>query len=43
MKDIKQIIANNLITLRKKNNLTQNELAEKINYSDNAISRWEHA
>ena len=43
MKDIKQIIANNLITLRKKNHLTQNELAEKINYSDNAISRWEHA
>lgn len=43
MKDIKQIIANNLISLRKKNNLTQNELAVKINYSDNAISRWEHA
>lgn len=43
MKDIKQTIANNLIALRKKNNLTQNELAEKINYSDNAISRWEHA
>ena len=43
MKDIKNIIANNLITLRKKNNLTQNDLAEKLNYSDNAISRWEHA
>lgn len=43
MKDIKNIIANNLITLRKKNNLTQNELAKKINYSDNAVSRWEHA
>lgn len=42
MKDIKNIIANNLIALRKKNNLTQNELANKINYSDNAISRWEH-
>lgn len=41
--DIKQIIANNLIQLRKKNNLTQNELAEKLNYSDNAISRWERA
>jgi len=39
--DIKKIIANNLISLRKKHNLTQNELAEKINYSDNAISRWE--
>lgn len=43
MKDIKEVIAKNLITLRKKNNLTQNELAEKLNYSDNAISRWEHA
>lgn len=43
MKDIKQIIANNLINLRKKHNLTQNDLAAKLNYSDNAISRWEHA
>lgn len=43
MKNISEIIAKNLIALRKKNNLTQNELAEKVNYSDNAISRWEHA
>lgn len=43
MDDIKQIIAKNLSTLRKKNNMTQNELAEKLNYSDNAVSRWEHA
>ena len=43
MADIKQIIANNIINLRKKNNLTQIELAEKLNYSDNAISRWERA
>ena len=43
MKEIKEIIAQNLIQLRKKNNLTQNELAEKLNYSDNTISRWEHA
>lgn len=42
-KDIKQIIANNLISLRKKHNFTQNELAKKINYSDNAVSRWERA
>ena len=42
MKDIKEVIAKNLSTLRKKNNLTQNELAEKLNYSDNAVSRWEH-
>ena len=43
MADIKQIIANNIINLRKKNNLTQIELAEKLNYSDNAIYRWERA
>lgn len=42
MNDIKSIIAKNLTELRKKNNLTQNDLARKINYSDNAISRWEH-
>lgn len=41
MKDIKDIVANNLITLRKANNLTQNELAEKLSYSDNMVSRWE--
>lgn len=43
MEDIKNIIAKNLINLRKKSNMTQNELAEKLNYSDNAVSRWEHA
>lgn len=43
MNKLRNIIANNLIYLRKKNNLTQLELASKINYSDNAISRWERA
>lgn len=43
MKDIKQIIADNLISLRKKHGYTQNELAEMLNYSDNTVSRWEHA
>lgn len=41
MKNLKNVIANNLIYLRKKNNLTQMEIASRINYSDNAISRWE--
>lgn len=41
MKDIKDIVANNLITLRKASGLTQNELAEKLAYSDNMVSRWE--
>ena len=42
MKTIKQIIAQNLTDLRKINKLTQMELAERLNYSDKAISRWEH-
>lgn len=42
MKDIKPIIAKNLSILRRQSGLTQAELAEKLNYSDKAISRWEH-
>ncbi len=41
MEDLKNIIADNLISLRKANKLTQLELAEKLNYSDKAISKWE--
>ena len=41
MRDIRQIIAENLTELRKVNKLTQLELAEKLNYSDKAISKWE--
>lgn len=41
MEELKDIIADNLITLRKANKLTQLELAEKLNYSDKAISKWE--
>ncbi len=43
MENIKQTIAKNLVELRKKNKLTQQELATKLNYSDKAVSRWEHA
>lgn len=43
MQNLHQVIANNLVFLRRSNNLTQQELASKINYSDNAISRWERA
>lgn len=39
--EIKQNIAKNISELRKANKLTQLELAEKLNYSDKAISRWE--
>ena len=41
MKTIKELVPQNLVALRKQKNLTQIELAEKINYSDKAISRWE--
>lgn len=39
--DIKNIVAKNLIKYRKIANLTQQQLAEKINYTDKAISKWE--
>jgi len=41
MDNVKEIVSKNLIKLRKKNGLTQAELASKINYSDNSISNWE--
>ena len=41
--DIKDCFALNLIRFRKATNLTQAELAEKINYSDKAVSKWERA
>lgn len=42
MKEVKAIVAKNLSMLRKKKGLTQVELAERLNYSDKAVSRWEH-
>ncbi|MBG0788547.1 MAG: helix-turn-helix transcriptional regulator [Anaerolineaceae bacterium] len=41
--DTKSIIANNIIELRKSRKWTQIELAERLNYSDKAISKWERA
>ena len=41
--NIRQVVANNLISLRKQKGLTQNELAKKLAYSDNMVSRWERA
>lgn len=40
---IKQNIAKNIAALRTRDRLTQAELAEKLNYSDKAISKWERA
>lgn len=43
MEDIKNIVAKNITELRLLNNMTQVELAEKLNYSDKTISKWERA
>ncbi len=43
MENVKEIIARNLAELRRENKMTQSALAERLNYSDKAISRWEHA
>lgn len=41
MNTLKSIIANNIASLRIANNMTQLALAEKLCYSDKAISKWE--
>ncbi len=41
MQSLEQIVAANIATLRKNAGWTQAELAEKINYSDKSISKWE--
>lgn len=41
--DIKLNFSQNLIKYRRSLNLTQAELAEKLNYSDKAVSKWERA
>lgn len=41
-RDISERISSNLVSLRKTSKLTQMEFAEKINYSDKAVSKWEN-
>ena len=43
MEDLKILFASNLINLRTKAGMTQLELADKINYSDKSVSKWERA
>ena len=40
---LKRNIADNLIFYRKQKGLTQLDIAEKLNYSDKAVSKWERA
>ncbi len=41
MDELKLIIAANIAALRKEREMTQFELAERLNYSDKAVSKWE--
>lgn len=41
MKDIKITVGKNIIALRQMHGITQLELAERLNYSDKAVSKWE--
>ena len=41
MDKLNVIIGKNLQILRKKNKITQAQLAERLNYSDKAVSKWE--
>ncbi|MBE6541589.1 MAG: helix-turn-helix transcriptional regulator [Ruminococcaceae bacterium] len=41
--DLPQIIAKNIISLRRSKNMTQATLAEKLGYSDKSVSKWERA
>lgn len=41
VQDYKPIIAKNITALRQNHKMTQIELAEKLNYSDKAVSKWE--
>ena len=39
--ELKQIIAKNIVDLRHVHEMTQATLAEQLNYSDKAVSKWE--
>ncbi|MBQ0017177.1 MAG: helix-turn-helix domain-containing protein [Clostridiales bacterium] len=41
LEELKKVVASNLIFYRKSAKLTQAEVAEKLNYSDKAVSKWE--
>ena len=41
LESLKQTIAKNLISFRTSRGLTQSELAQKINYTDKSVSKWE--
>ena len=42
MEETKDQFGRNLVALRKQKGLTQSQLAEKLNYSDKTVSKWEN-
>lgn len=43
MEDLKPVIARNIAQLRRALHITQAELAQRLHYSDKAVSKWERA
>ncbi len=43
MNDMKAVVAKNIAALRQDAGMTQSELAQHLNYSDKAVSKWERA
>ena len=41
MNNVKETVAFNLAKLRAESNMTQSEVAEKLNYTDKSVSKWE--
>jgi transcriptional regulator with XRE-family HTH domain len=41
MSDLKKLIAQNLVELRKSRKYTQQDIANMVQYSDKAVSKWE--
>ena len=41
MSELRNVVARNISELRQKNGMTQLKLAQTLNYSDKAISKWE--
>lgn len=41
MNNVKEMLPKNLAKLRLESNMTQNEVAEKLNYTDKSVSKWE--
>lgn len=42
MNNVKEVLPRILTVLRQEKNWTQSEVAEKLNYSDKAVSKWEN-